>query len=254
MSRPSSSAPTLPHRLHRVGVEGDAGLRGQPGQLVDRLDRADLVVGPLGADHRDLVAVRGEQVGQHGRVDPAGRVDRQPADLGALVGGEPLDRVQHRVVLDRGGHHAVAAAVGAPAGPVDPLGREVVALRPAAGEDHLGRAGAEHRGDALAGLLDQPAGTAAGGVQGRRIADLAGGRDIGVERFGEHRRGRRVIQVGHHHEAYALTRQPKRSGWMGARKGPAETSAGPGRDVAYLRLRISSAACGTILNRSPTTP
>jgi hypothetical protein len=107
------------------------------------------------------------------------------------------------VVLDLGRHDAVVVEPRPSGGPRRCPWSQVVAFGAAAGEDHLGRAGAEGRRDALAGLLDQPPGVPAGRVQGRRIADLAGGGDVRLQRLGEHRRGRRVIQVGHQEEAYA---------------------------------------------------
>jgi hypothetical protein len=93
------------HGLDRVGVERDARPGGDRGQFGDRLDRADLVVRPLDADHGGIV-VLGEQGGQRRGGHPAGRVDREPADRGALVGTQPVDRVQYRVVLDGRRHHA----------------------------------------------------------------------------------------------------------------------------------------------------
>ena len=89
------------------------------GQLGDRLDRADLVVGPHHADHRDRRRVVGRAPRRSASgCDPAGR--RRPAasvDLGALVLGQPVDRVEHGVVLDRADHDPAAARVGRPAGP-----------------------------------------------------------------------------------------------------------------------------------------
>ena len=55
---------------------------------------------------------------------------------------QPVDRVEHGVVLDRGWRGpGVRRRVGRPARPEEALDREVVALGAAAGEDHLGRAG-----------------------------------------------------------------------------------------------------------------
>ena len=66
---------------------------------LDRLHRADLVVGPHGGDQRHLVAVAVQLLAQRLDADPAQAVDRQPGDLGALEPGEPLHGVEHGVVL-----------------------------------------------------------------------------------------------------------------------------------------------------------
>ena len=66
----------------------------------------------------DLVGVRGDDLGQRVGADPAER--RRPAasvTCGALVVGQPVDRVEHRVVLDRAGHHPPTRRVGRPAAP-----------------------------------------------------------------------------------------------------------------------------------------
>ena len=125
-SRPSSSAPTptgppslcpvsvsaaaplagevdrnLADRLHGVGVERHPGVGRDRGQLGDRLYGADLVVRPLDADHGDVGAVRGRGARGSGRrrSRPAASTGSQVDDR-ALVGAEPVDRVQDRVVLD----------------------------------------------------------------------------------------------------------------------------------------------------------
>ena len=94
--------------------------------------------------------------------DPAGRLDRQPGDVGAVVLGQPLDAVEDGVVLGRADHDPAAARVGLPPGPEQALDGEVVALGAAAGEQHLGRPRAERLGEPLARLLGD-----AGGRRGR---------------------------------------------------------------------------------------
>ena len=59
--------------------------------------------------------------------------------------GQPGGGVQHGVVLHGRCEHTALTA-----GPVDALDREVVALRAAAGEQHLGRPGTQGVGDVLA--------------------------------------------------------------------------------------------------------
>jgi hypothetical protein len=61
------------------------------GELLDRLDGADLVVRPHHGDQRDAARVALDRGRRGGQVDAAEVVDGQPLDLGALVLGEPLD-------------------------------------------------------------------------------------------------------------------------------------------------------------------
>ena len=63
--------------LHGVGVHRDAVLVGDRGELGDRLDGADLVVGPHHADQRDVVRVALERRAHASGVDPADGVDRR---------------------------------------------------------------------------------------------------------------------------------------------------------------------------------
>ena len=130
-------------------------------------------------------------------VDPARRVDGQDVEGGALVLGEPLPRVEHRVVLRGRDEHAGAAGVGGAAGPVEALDGEVVGLGAAGGQHDLGRQGADGLGDRLARLLDRPPRPAARRVQGRRIADAPERLGEGGRRLRQHRRGRRVVEIGH---------------------------------------------------------
>jgi len=118
-------------------------------EFVDRVYRAHLVVGPHHADHGDRGRVLGDGRSDGVLVDAAEIVDVQPGDLGACVVGQPADRVQYGVVFHRRGQDAALGVVGLVAGPVQALDREVVAFRPARGEDHLGRAGAECVRDVL---------------------------------------------------------------------------------------------------------
>ena len=128
----------LADRLHRVGVQRHPDLVRDRGERRDVAHRADLVVGPHDAGDGDVAAVA-ERLGQRGRADPAGRLDRQPGDLGAVVLGQPLDAVEDGVVLGRADHDPAAPGVGLPPRPEHPLDGEVVALGAAAGEQHLRR-------------------------------------------------------------------------------------------------------------------
>ena len=194
----------LAGRLHGVGVERDALLAGQRGELGDRLHHAHLVVRPHHGDQGHPVRVGGDGLGQYGGLEDPGLVHRQPVLLGVLVAGQPVHRVQHRVMLDRGGQHprrrtaaGWPASTGCAAGPVQALHRQVVGFGAAAGKDHLAGPGAEHLGDLLPRLLDHAARPAPGVMQGRGIAQLAeffGHRGQGLR---QHRRRRRVVQVDH---------------------------------------------------------
>ncbi len=184
-------------RLHGVGVHRDAELAGDRGQLGNRLDRADLVVGPHDRDQRERVGVARHDVAQRVGRDAAVGVDRQGDDLGALVLGQPVDGVQHGMVLDSADDDPAPARVGVAAGPEDALDREVVGLGAAGGEDDLRRARAEGRGQLLAGLLDPPTRGAAGPVQRRGVAHLTHGLGDGGDGVGKHRGRGSVVQVGH---------------------------------------------------------
>ena len=151
----------LADRLDGVGVERHAVRGGQRGQLGDRLHRADLVVGPHRGDQRRRRR-RAQRLGA-GRPGRPGR----PSSTGSQVTSAPSCRPSHSTASSTAWCSTALATtrrapgVGRPPGPEDALDREVVALGAAAGEDHLGRPGAERRGDPLARLLDRAAGAAA---------------------------------------------------------------------------------------------
>ena len=117
--------------LDGVDVQQEALARPHAGgDLGDRLDRADLVVGEHDRDQDRLVVERRlELVG----VDPAVAIDRQLDDLEAEL-LEVAEGVADGVMLDRRGHDPVAAAL---AGPGRALEREVVRLGAAGREDDL---------------------------------------------------------------------------------------------------------------------
>ncbi len=130
-------------------------------------------------------------------VNPAVGVDGEVLDGGALVRGEPVDGVEDGVVLDGAGEDPGAGRVGVAARPVQALHGEVVGLRAAGGEDDLAGAGAEGFGEGLAGLLDGAPGAAAGRVQGGGVAGDAQVRGERLDRLGQHRGGRGVVEVSH---------------------------------------------------------
>ena len=122
---------------------------------------------------RGRIRVGAERLVQPGGFDAARRVDRQPDDLGALLGGQPLGGVEDGVVLDPADQQPAAARIGGAPRPEQALDREVVALGPAAGEDHFGRPGVEREGDGLARFLDGAPGAPAARVQRGGVADGA---------------------------------------------------------------------------------
>ena len=117
--------------------------------------------------------------------------------LRALVVAQPGRRVEHGVVLGGADQHPRAARVGVARRPEQALDREVVGLGAAAGEDDLAGSRGEGLGQPLAGLLDDPSRPPSGGVQGRRVPRVAHLGRHGLDGLGEHRRRRRVVEVGH---------------------------------------------------------
>ena len=180
----------------RRSGSGCRATRGDGSQVGDRLDRADLVVGPHDADERDVDRVAAMAASQGLRVRPA-RV-RRPA---ATRPRRPRARPARGPGRARRGARRRSPGSGRGAGPrrggpVEALDREVVRLGAAAGEDHLAGPRAERLGQRLAGLLDDAARPAAGRVQRRRVADHAEALRHRLDRLGDHRRGGRVVEVG----------------------------------------------------------
>ena len=167
-------------------------VRDPGGDLGDRLDRADLVVGEHDRDQDRLVVERRlELVG----VDPAVAVDRQLDDLEAEL-LEVAQGVADGVMLDRRGHDPVAAAL---AGPGRALEREVVRLGAAGREDDLAGLGVESRRDALVGIVEGRPRDAPVGVGRARVAERLGQeRQHRVEDLAPERRRGRVIEVDRH--------------------------------------------------------
>src|SRR6185312_3540486 len=185
------------------------------------------------------------------------------ADLRALVAGQPAHRVQHRVVLGGRYQHPAAVRAVVPAGPEQALHRQVVRLGSAACEDHLAGPGAERLGDLLPGLLHHPAGPAAGVVQRRGVAEAGEFVRHGRDGLGDHRRGRRVVQIDQWVRVLlGCAGGPRLACPVGVvhdKPQPSWTSSpvpGPptAPDQDPWRRAISSVSCGTTLNRSPTTP
>src|SRR5207253_8441535 len=137
----------LAERLGGVGVQQDAAGTAECGDLVDRLEGADLVLGVHDADQRGPAVNRRTDVV---RVNAAVAVDRHDRHAAAEAAQEPA-RLQRRRVLDGGGDDV---RVVAQAGEDDALDGVVARLAAAAGEDDLVRGGVEQLGDLGAGALD----------------------------------------------------------------------------------------------------
>ncbi len=92
-------------------------LGGELGQLGDRLDRADLVVGPHDADECHAGRIPLDRLSQGGRAQDAGWLHRQPVGLGVLVLCQPADAVEDGVVLGGRGQNPAPTPGWPPAGP-----------------------------------------------------------------------------------------------------------------------------------------
>jgi hypothetical protein len=113
---------------------------------LNRLERADLVVGELDRDHgRALVERAGDMV----RVDATVAIDRQLDDLEPEL-LELLEAMEHGVVLDGAGHDPMAAGLARPGGALE---REVQRLCATAGQDDLAGARVDLCRDPLVGLV-----------------------------------------------------------------------------------------------------
>lgn len=119
----------LPEGLDGVGVQRDPVLAGDGGQFADRHDGADLVVGPHHGGQGHVVGVALDGLPEGLGVHTAVAVHGQVLDAGALVFGEPVDGVEHGVVLDGAGQDPGPGRVGVAPGPVEALHGEVVGLR-----------------------------------------------------------------------------------------------------------------------------
>ncbi len=156
-------------------MQRDAVLPAQRGDLLDRLDGADLPVGALQAGERG-------PAGEGRRV----RLDVDPAEP-VHPDRDRLERrrgVQDGAVLDGAVHHARAGAT-AGAGPAEH--RERAGQGTAGREGDLVRTGSEHARDGLPRAVEQEAGAAPRAVQPRGVGPPV------VER-GEQRLARRRVQ------------------------------------------------------------
>ena len=136
-----------PHGRHRVGVHHHLVLLGDPGDVGDGFDGADLVVGQHDADE--------DGVGGDGLLHRPGV--HQPVMI-HVQGGNPVvqeaqgpERIQHRFVFDVGGDDVAALLPKADGRPLDGV---VDGLGAAGVEDHfLGVRGIDEGGHLLPGLF-----------------------------------------------------------------------------------------------------
>ena len=150
---------------------------GDRDDLLDRLERADLVVGPHHRDQRRptpgsrSTAARKASTSRRPRA-----VDRQQLDLGAAPPRPSQSSASSTAwcSIDEA-RIRTRARVGVAARPEEALEREVVGLGAAGGEHHLARPAVERLRDGLARLLDDPPRGPAAGVERRRVADVARG-------------------------------------------------------------------------------
>ena len=135
------------------------------GDLGDRLDRPDFVVG---VHHRHEDGLVRDRRLDGVRIDAAVAIDRQLDDLEAEL-LEIAQRVLDSVMLDGRRHDLVATRPTRPRGPFQ---REVVRLRAAAREDDLARLGAERMGEPVVRVVQRSAGPAAVPVGRRGVAEV----------------------------------------------------------------------------------
>ena len=181
---------TLPDALNGVDVEDRALLLHDGPDLVDRVDRADLVVGEHDRHDRRLV---GHRRPHRLRADAAVLADRQVRHLEAVL-LEALAGVQHRLVLGLRGDDVVAAIL-------QELGRaldgEVVGFGRARRPDDFLARSADQRADLIARRLDRLLGRPAEAVRsaGGVAEHLREVRQHRLEHARIDRRGRVVVHV-----------------------------------------------------------
>ena len=179
--------------LDRVDVEQDAAMAAHLlGDLGDRLDGADLVVGEHDRDEdRAVVDRRVELVGIDPRVPVDGQLDDLEPELLEVAQG-----VADRVVLDGRGDDPVAATL---AGPRPTLEGKIVRLGAARREDDLAGLGVQARGDPLVRLVERRARGAAERMGRARVAERARQERLHrLEDLRANRRRRGVVEVDRH--------------------------------------------------------
>ncbi len=205
------------HCLHRVGVQHRCGARSRDerGDLVERLDRADLVVHE---HHRHHDGVLVERVGQGAERHDAVVPDAHLGDAEAL-GSEPVRRCEHALVLEGGGHDAVAVTRGAGRARAPFTARLSASVPPAV---NTSSAGAAPRSAAISSRASSSAVFAARAhrVATRRVA-VGAREERRHRRHGllAHRRGGGVVEVGDRTLHRSSVRAPRRRPTGGFRRG-----------------------------------
>ncbi len=181
----------LADRLDGVAMKDDALFLGDLADLGNRMNRADLVVGPHDRDEHGLV---GDRAAHRVGIDHPVLVDRQIGDRRLA---RPLERaatVEHRLMLGDASDDVVALVL---VKLDDALDCKVVGLGGAAGENNFLGLGADQRRDLIARAIDglfrfpSEAVVAAGG-----IAELLGEiRQHRIEHARIDARGRVIVHV-----------------------------------------------------------
>ncbi len=176
-------------RLHGVGMKFRPARVSDFGDLPDRLNRADFVVGVHhGNKCRCLRHRFGDGFGPHDsgfvRLDESDRI-------AALL--KPVSGMENRVMLDFSGDEMIFRKWGGQQGSEN---GEVVAFGSAAGEIDLGKVSVEQGGDPLSGLVENGTGFASLPVDTGGVAESSAqnGQHF-VQHFGGERSGGRIIQV-----------------------------------------------------------
>jgi len=178
----------LAGRLGRVGMHQAAVGARQPGDLGDRLEGADLVVG---VHHRDQCRVRAQRRRDVGRRDAARRIDADDRDVPTEF-AQMQRRLHHGRMLD--GTDYDVSFVRQRAG--DAEQGQVVGLGRAAGEDDFPVDRIDQRRDLGSRRGHRPPRPQAEGMGRGRIAEVF--LDPGAHRgrdLGRDRRGRVVVEV-----------------------------------------------------------
>ncbi|CAB4606832.1 unannotated protein [freshwater metagenome] len=93
-------------------------------------------------------------------------------NLGTLVGLEPFDGVDHRVVFGIGGNDDVSLWVFLGGSPVETLDGKVVGFGATGCENYLLAITTNHSGQVFTSALEHGSGGLAGGVNARRVSEF----------------------------------------------------------------------------------
>ena len=208
----------LTEALHAIAVKGHARSLGNPADLSNGLQRAQLVVGVHHADQDRLgPQCRADTVRGNEAVTPWGHIGDCHAFRFKL-----LARIEHRWVFNLRGDHVACRLRGGSHCSED---RQIVGLGASAGEDHVSRMAAQLRGDLPAGGLDAQPGLLSECVQAGSIAvDLPEVGDHGLQHPGIDGRGGIVVEVAApHRQPQSMSsirgRRPKRGRQVNRRAG-----------------------------------